>query len=755
MKSKKIIFLLIIFLFAMSCVSAADNLTDNTLETDSNSAVQSDAPSIAQDAEIASEINVTFDEKVYAENLTDITVNLPETAQGNLEVRINNYSIYNETITNKSVAIPIQLPPQKFPIFYVNLWPPYDSTHYKVTAFYNNVEINVTHDLIVMKYPQNHTPSVMIPEEVLQFSQSHYYIPAIMFPRSATGNVEIYLDGKLINKTNVTAPFVYFNESIVTSASLGIHNMSFVYSGDDYYNPCEGNITFNVTNVVMEIPKSIYLDHDDCISVRSLAKGDVSVYIDSKLVKKQALDKYGEFIYSLFDDITCGNHEIKVVFNSKNFTRTKIANVNVTYDIDLTVQRMYVYGEDNTIDVYIPEDMNVKLFKVTINNKTASIKKSGQDLWVDISKLPKGNYTVNVTYLGDKKYYLMSVIDNFTVDYEITDLNDITFNDGSSIDLVLPSNAKGSLKVYLNDKLFKSVKLVKGKASIDMDNLNPGEYVLKVEYTGSDYDVSGYCTNLTVSPDLVYESYVLVGEKNMLYFEVPKSCKGKISAKIGSKVYSATIKNGIAKLDLSKLPVGDWDIDVKYTGSDGFKESYYVGVYVDYAPIKIKPISTKVSYCGEYKVKVTGKTGKAIKNAAVTFKINGKKVKSTKTNSKGIAKLKLPSKYSPKKYTITAIYKNKKLSKKVSVKHVISLKTSKIKKSSKLVLKASLKKSLKNKIVTFKFNGKTYKAKINSKGIAKVIVKKSALKNLKVGKKVTLKATYLKDTVKKSVRVKK
>ena len=63
---------------------------------------------------------------------------------------------------------------------------------------------------------------------------------------------------------------------------------------------------------------------------------------------------------------------------------------------------MYVYGEDNTIDVYIPEDMNVKLFKVTINNKNASIKKSGQDLWVDILKLPKGNYTVNVTYLGDK-----------------------------------------------------------------------------------------------------------------------------------------------------------------------------------------------------------------------------------------------------------------------------------------------------------------------------------------------------------------
>ena len=755
MKFKKIIFILIIFVFAMSCVSAADNLTDNTLELDSNSQVQSDTPDIARDAEIASEINVTFDEKVYVENLTDITVDLPETAQGNLEVKINDYSIYNETITNKSVVIPIQIPPQKFPMYVVNIWPPYDSTHYKVTAFYNNIGVNVTHDLIVMKYPQNYTPRIMINEEVLQFSQNHYYMPSIMFPRSATGNVEIYLDGKLINSTNVTAPWVRFNESLITSASLGIHNMSYVYSGDDYYNPCEGNLTFNVTNVVINIPKSIYLDHDDCVSVNSLAKGDVSVYIDSKLVKKQALDKNGDFLYSLFDDITCGNHEIKVIFNSKNFTRTKIANVNVTYDIDVYVQGIYIYGQANTIDCYVPEDVDSKLFKVTINNKTASVKKYDQDLWIDISKLSKGNYTVNVTYLGDKKYYPVSVIKNFTVDYEIDMSYDVTFNDGSRISLILPSNAKGSLNVYLNDKLFKLVKLVKGKASIAMDNVNPGEYLLKVEYTGSDYDVRGNCINITVSPDMTYESYVRVGDENVLYFDVPKSCKGKISAKIGSKVYSAQIKNGIAKLDLSKLGVGDWDIDVEYVGSDGYKNSYYVGIYVDYAPIKVKPISTKVSYLGEYMVKVTGKTGKVIKNAVVTFKINGKKVKSVKTNSKGIAKLKLSSKYSPKKYTITAIYKNKKVSKKVTVKHVVSLKTSKIKKSANLVLKASLKKSLKNKIVSFKFNGKTYKAKVNSKGIAKAIVKKSALKNLKVGKKVTLKVTYIKDTVKKSIKVKK
>jgi len=73
-------------------------------------------------------------------------------------------------------------------------------------------------------------------------------------------------------------------------------------------------------------------------------------------------------------------------------------------------------------------------------------------------------------------------------------------------------------------------------------------------------------------------------------------------------------------------------------------------------------------------------------------------------------------------------------------------------------LKATLKqgkKALKYKKVTFKFNGKKYKAKTNKKGVAKVTIKKSVLKKLKVGKTVKYQATYLKDTVKKSSVVKK
>lgn len=89
---------------------------------------------------------------------------------------------------------------------------------------------------------------------------------------------------------------------------------------------------------------------------------------------------------------------------------------------------------------------------------------------------------------------------------------------------------------------------------------------------------------------------------------------------------------------------------------------------------------------------------------------------------------------------------------------MLSLKSVKVKKSSKkLTLHATLKnkKAIKGKIITFKFNGKNYKAKTNSKGIAKVTIKSNVIKKLKLGKRITYQATYLKDIIKKTSTVKR
>ena len=97
--------------------------------------------------------------------------------------------------------------------------------------------------------------------------------------------------------------------------------------------------------------------------------------------------------------------------------------------------------------------------------------------------------------------------------------------------------------------------------------------------------------------------------------------------------------------------------------------------------------------------------------------------------------------------------------KKCTYKNTVTLNTVKVKKSAKkLVLTAKLKKGskvLKNKKVTFKFNGKKFKAKTNKKGVAKVTIKKKYLKSLRVNSNIFYQVTYGKLHVKKIAKVKK
>lgn len=657
MKLNRIIIfsIFIMTLLILGAVSAEDNAT-------------------VADGQIAQDINVTFPEKVYKEDPVDIEVELPEEAQGRLVATVDDVEIYNETITDRSVRIPVTIPESKLPYIVVNRMSDY--TAHKVGMFYNDIPLNLTHNLKLMNLKPEHDYGCGIPQEILQRDDSHFQSTSLVFPYSARGTVEIYIDGNLSERLNTTT-FTFLNSSKFNSLSLGCHTARIVYSGDDYYNPSDKTYNFTVVDMVINIPKNIVLEHDDCLTAKILnnTDGTLYVYFDSKMVLSGKLDKNGEFLESLFKYVKCGQHEIEVIYLAENFTKSKTVAVNVSYYVDCWGTG-FTYGEEDDVIIIVPTDFNRDLITITIDGVKVdrfAIDNSG---WIelDTSKLSAGNHTLCFDFAGDEKYNGYTLTHNFTVSYKII-CPDWYVDDSDEVYLNLPSDAEGSLEVYIDGKLFKTQKLDKGKASIVLKGLKSGEHDISANYTGSDYEVDDVATTVNVP------------------------VKVTIRANNVNAYYT----------DASKLTV-----------------------------------------------KIT-RGSEAADGMFVTVKVAGK-ILDGYANSKGVKIFKLP-KLKPGKYKITIYCDGVKATKTFTVKQILSLKTVKIKKSAKkLVLTATLKKGknpIKGKTVTFKFKGKTYKAKTNKYGVAKVTIKKSVLKKLKVGKKYTYHVSYSKTYVKKVAKVKK
>ena len=221
----------------------------------------------------------------------------------------------------------------------------------------------------------------------------------------------------------------------------------------------------------------------------------------------------------------------------------------------------------------------------------------------------------------------------------------------------------------------------------------------------------------------------------------------------GKTINATTDCEGIAELEIVEVP-GTYVITTVYNNQT-YENN--VTVKLDSKNCKAVAENIAVDYASgsHFTVKVVSSDGKvAVAGESVIFIFNGDAI-TAKTDNKGIAKIKITQ--TPGTYTIKTVFNGKTYTNKVTVKQV--LKTSKVtvkKTAKKFTLKAKLKingKLVKGKLITFKFNGKTYKVKTNSKGIAQKTLNKNVIK-LKKGKKYTVKVTYLKDTIKTTVKVK-
>ena len=573
--------------------------------------------------------------------------------------------------------------------------------------------------------------------------------------------------GKLIvefnGKTSSAALKNGFANITLGRLAAGHYELEARYDGDDY----------NIDDFYTEFDVGPYYEYEmfDAnndgyfyIELPKDTKGSLTAYIDGNLYKKLSLSK-GKANMTISPLI--GDHDIRFVYEGSNYEFSYDDSTYVDFFQNMD-DSAYVGGEFN---FNVPKNAKGKL-TVMVNGKEYSPKNVNGNVSFIPSNLKVGKNSFIVSYEGND-YGNLSETYSFWVDPKVTigngnpvtkwamDLFDVSQSDVLTIDM--SKKFSGKYIVLIDNDYFTEGPITGGVGKISFKDAKTGIHTVFIdyEYEKNKHDSISFYALIKKSADLNVEvSDINVGDNATI--EITSSiAKGNVIVSLNNENHTVAIEDGKGHLSIGNLKEGTYQVSVRYAGDSQFaaqEVSDSFAVKVIPPRIVAKNLSMLYTAGSKFKATVYGNGGVIAANVDVVIKINGKKVKTIKTNGNGVASYKITK--APGTYKITAEALGASVTKKVTVKHIVTLKKVVVKRSAKkLVLTATLKKVngkyLKAKKVTFKFKGKTYKAKTNKKGVAKVTIKKSVLKKLKVGKKVTYQATYLKDTVKRTVKIKK
>ena len=600
------------------------------------------------------------------------------------------------------------------------------------------------------------------------------------------GSYDIYVDNKFEKTTDNDH---YGNPIDLYLLSTGNHSISVSLPGSEKYNPVNLTHNLEICDSLFFVSDEFVLGYGEASGIQTVtlharydAKGSFIVKVDGKEFKRVPVefDDDGLATASVsLSSLKFGTHQIEAIYTGDGkYKRNSLKKtVNITYWMTADVKydhAIYAYGNyvysslygknDTELTIYLPKDV-VKSPIVTIDGKKYDVKltsrKGFASFTAKLNYAPIGSSTIFITYPGDSKYPKKTI--NATIDViGAVDFSDRAYFNESYTFLRLPDDANGTLMLYLDDKMYKALPLVNGEAKMIIELPTRAEsYFFKAVYTGTDYEIENKTDTFYVLPKVMFHD-MTYGDTQTVFVEINPDSELNISYYKNNKLVPVKLVNGKGNFTISTdgyeyltyEKIHNMDLIIVFDGRE-----YYESVTIKPLPSKLvaKDITMYYGDSKTYSLKVWGPMGKIVSaSERVYIKIDSKSSYKY-TDSSGTIKFKLDLPVGTHK--ITASFLDAKIITKIVVKQPLSLKKVTVKKSAKkLVLTATLKKgkvAMKSKKITFKFNGKTYNAKTNKFGVAKVTIKKTVLKKLNVGKKVTYQATYLKDTVKKTAIIKK
>ena len=632
----------------------------------------------------------------------------------------------------------------------------------------------------------------------------------VNLPFDAFGTVKLIADGKTLTPNQT-----FYREDMTTyvfnlsSLDCKEYDATIVYSDDGYYPAFNRTVSFNL-DYLMDIYPDSYTsnktvgDYLEIYLPEDFPAGKTFRLIANGTELKPATSIKAPYnAVAIFDisELKEGVYNAQVIYDGDSRYPAKTVDLTLNKFYTIYCNGWHDIFEDTYVTLKLPDDATGNLLIVddegkvnaTIPLNGAATGNSGNvNFTITVSngfKLVNCTIPNTVLKLSDPLEHVL----NFTydgTDYNVTGSDDPKSSDDYYISILprmnlptvyagkdanftfeMPKNATGRLLVQIEGKTYYNGTLKDGKATFKLPTTKVGDFYFYYEYNDPVYGISrtvrdtSYFTvkaktpviNISTPTNFIKNCY------NTIEFKFPgTSFNGNLRLKLDYGNYryeyiTVPIVKGVGSVKI--LPKYQGKVRIFYD----YAYKYYAAHWECFGDFKVYRLTSPnlvKNYTDSKKltVKIVDNHNKAVKDGQVVkFYLNGKKIGNATTKN-GVASLKIN--LAPGTYKIKVYYKGTYVFRKVTVKPILTFKAVKVKRSAKkLVLKASLKKVnnkyIVGKYVTFKFNGKTYKAKTNSKGVAKVTIKRAVLKKLRVGKKIKIQATYLKDTVKRTVKVKR
>ena len=384
------------------------------------------------------------------------------------------------------------------------------------------------------------------------------------------------------------------------------YDVTVTYMGDDQYlsstngtklaiNKLTTTFEVNGTNITVGSPEFITIETPDNIT------GMVKVEIDGV--------NHTAFIYEgkgnlTVRDLKADVYNVTVYFEGNNKFLPASAKNNFTVNQTTTeitiVPQNITYGESETVVIYINATGKVN---VTVGDDYEVKDREIIDGMVTVEVpgyLTAGNYTVEVSYGGNENYTNSSAKINFTVskaDPTMTvDVQNITYGDVEHI--IVNVNASGNVTIKVNNTqktiilkegeggkeilraILNAIEEFKGKATLDVYNLEVGEYPVEVIYNGNEnYNKATanavfFVTKDNVTLSLDVENIRVDGKEIINVTFNNTNVTGKVIINVDGKNYTRDISQGKANLTLDKLTNATHSVVVIYEGDRNFNGNW-------------------------------------------------------------------------------------------------------------------------------------------------------------------------------------